>query len=89
MALQNQETEKFYSDLFALTSKKEWATLKEYCEELLKTKVDTALDLDTLEELHRSKGQAEILRMIVSLREILESQYEFIVQQEQGYDEDF
>jgi len=60
---------------------------REYCEEILKTKIDTALDLDTLEELHRSKGQAEILRMIVSFRDILESQYEFLQTEEQSYED--
>ena len=88
MALQNQETEKFYQDLFDLTSKAEWETFREYCEEILKGKVDTALDLNTVEELYRSKGQAEILRMIVSFRDILESQYQFIEKEEQSY-EDF
>jgi hypothetical protein len=88
MALHNQETEKFYQELFSLTSKPEWATFSEYCEELLKGKIESALDLETIEELHKSKGQAEILRMIVSFRDILESQYEFIKQEEQSY-EDF
>lgn len=83
MGLHNQETEKFYSDLFSLTSKPEWETFKDYCEELLKGKVETALDIDTIEELHRSKGQAEILRMIVSFRDILEAQYEYIQEEEE------
>jgi len=50
--------------------------------------METALDLETIEELHKSKGQAEILRMIVSFRDILESQYKFIQEEEQSY-EDF
>ena len=88
MALQNQENEKFYQDLFNLTSQREWKVFSEYCEDILKTKIDSALDLDTLEDLHRSKGQVEILRMIVSFRDILESQYQFIQEEEQDY-EDF
>ena len=84
MALQNQETEKFYSDLFSLTSQAEWQTFSDYCEELLKGKTETALDIDTLEDLHRTKGQAEILRMVVSFRNILESQYEYIQIEEQA-----
>lgn len=88
MALQSQEIEKFYQDLFNLTSQAEWKVFSDYCEDILKTKIDSALDLDTLEDLHRSKGQAEILRMIVSFRDILESQYKFIKEEEQDY-EDF
>lgn len=88
MALRNQENEKFYQDLFKLTSQQEWKVFSDYCEDILKTKIDSALDLETLEDLHRSKGQAEILRMIVSFRDILESQYKFIQEEEQDY-EDF
>jgi hypothetical protein len=90
MAIQNKETEEFYQDLFTLTSRPEWETFSTYCEDILKNKIETALDLDTLEELHKSKGQAEILRMIVSFRNILETQYQFIESEEQGYyHEDF
>ena len=90
MALHNQETEKFYSDLFSLTGSSEWKTFEDYCEELLRGKIETAIDLETLEDLYRNKGQVEILRMIVSFRDILEAQYEYIQAEEQGVlDEDF
>jgi len=43
-----------------------------------------------MEDLHRNKGQVEILRMIVSFRDLLESHYEYIEREEQDYqDEDF
>lgn len=87
MPLRNQETEKFYQDLFNLTSQAEWKVFSDYCEDILKVKVETALDLDSLEELHRAKGEAEILRMIVSFRNILESQYEFLTEEEQVYED--
>jgi predicted CopG family antitoxin len=88
MALQNPETEKFYSDLLSLTSKDEWKTFSEYIQEILKGKIETAIDLETVEELQKSKGQVEILRMIVSFRDLLESHYEYIQQEEQDFNED-
>ena len=88
MALQNPETEKFYSDLLNLTSKDEWKTFSEYIQEILKGKIETAIDLETVEELQKSKGQVEILRMIVSFRDLLESHYEYIQQEEQDFNED-
>lgn len=88
MALQNSETEKFYSDLLSLTSKDEWKTFSEYIQEILKGKIETAIDLETVEELQKSKGQVEILRMIVSFRDLLESHYEYIQQEEQDFNED-
>jgi len=88
MALQNPETEKFYSDLISLTSKDEWATFSDYIQEILKGKIETAIDLETVEELQKSKGQVEILRMIVSFRDLLESHYEYIQQEEQDFNED-
>ena len=90
MALQNPETEKFYQDLFALSSRPEWATFRKYLEEILKGKIESAIDLETMEDLYRNKGQVEILRMIVSFRDLLESHYEYIEREEQDYqDEDF
>jgi len=88
MALQNPETEKFYSDLLSITSKDEWKTFSEYIQEILKGKIETAIDLETVEELQKSKGQVEILRMIVSFRDLLESHYEYIQQEEQDFNED-
>lgn len=88
MALQNSETEKFYSDLLSLTSKDEWKTFSEYIQEILKGKIETAIDLETVEELQKTKGQVEILRMIVSFRDLLESHYEYIQQEEQDFNED-
>jgi len=88
MPLQNPETEKFYQDLFSLTSRPEWATFNEYFKELLKAKIDTAIDTETMEDLHRTKGQVEVLRSIVSFRDVLDSHYQFMIAEEEQFDED-
>jgi len=78
MALSDQKTERFYQDIFTLTSRPEWNTLVEYLNEVLQVKKDNALDLETIEDLYKEKGQAEILRMIISFRDVAESQYQFL-----------
>jgi len=78
MALSDHKTERFYQDIFTLTSRPEWNTFVEYLEEVLQVKKENALDLDTLEDLHNQKGQAEILRMVISFRNVAEFQYQFL-----------
>lgn len=86
MALLNPETERFYQDLFNLTARPEWETFRTYCEDLLKSKISTAIDLESLEDLNKAKGQVDILRSIVSFRDLVESQYEFIQAEELNED---
>lgn len=86
MTLMNPETEKFYQDLFNLTSRPEWETFRTYCEDLLKSKISTAIDLESLEDLNKAKGQVDILRSVVSFRDLVESQYEFIQAEELNED---
>jgi hypothetical protein len=88
MALQNQETERFYGDLFTLTSRPEWETFSSYCEDILNNKLQSAIDIESMEDLQKEKGQVEILRMIVSFRNILETQYQFL-ESEEAEDENF
>jgi len=55
---------------------------------LLKAKIDTAIDTETMEDLHRTKGQVEVLRSIVSFRDVLDSHYQFMIAEEEQFDED-
>lgn len=78
MALNDSTSERFYQDLFTLTSRPEWKQFIDYCGEMLENKRNNAIEIDTVEDLYREKGQVDILRMIVSFRDVIETQYQFL-----------
>lgn len=86
MSLSNEETEKFYQDLFSLTSRPEWSIFTDYCKDLLKNKIEGALDIETIEELNRQKGQADVLKMVISFRNVIETQYQFLKDDQDEYE---
>lgn len=66
--------QEFYEDVYALTGTPEWRTLVEHLEERLQAVMDRAIDAADIETLYFLKGQREVLKEIVYLRDTYEAQ---------------
>lgn len=66
--------QELYEEIYALTSSPEWETLAEVFEERLDSVASRAIDAADIETLYYLKGQRDVLREIVYLRDTYKAQ---------------
>lgn len=77
----DQELQKYYEDRFTTMSTKGWIDFIEDVQNMFDTynKIST---VETFEELHKRKGQLDILQWILTLKSVSEQTYEELQQED-------
>lgn len=70
----NKELQTYYEERFSMTSTQGWKDLMEDLEIMQKTYADISR-LKTVEELHFSKGQLDIINWMLNIRKVSEEAY--------------
>ena len=73
--MDNPEVQKQFDDYFDLFSRPGWKLLVEDLEEIVKT-LDSLDYVDSMEKLQYNKGQLEILKRLINMKNTMEIAYE-------------
>lgn len=71
----DKELQKYYEDRFSMMGEQGWKDLTEDVQSMLDAR-DRLSGINTIEELHFAKGEASIMRWLLSLKETSEQAYQ-------------